>query len=100
MKLVQLSPKSIERLMTRPESLPLSLHDLLSAIPMDWREQSFGMSKKSAQRARQFFNLPTPQAANGLLGPFRCGRCRVQAGSCNNRRVKFLQPHCTLKGNC
>lgn len=48
MKLVQLSPKSIERLMTRPESLPLSLHDLLSAIPMDWREQSFGMSKKSA----------------------------------------------------
>lgn len=42
MKLVQLSPQSIENLMTRPESLPLSLDDLLVSIPMDWREQSFG----------------------------------------------------------
>jgi hypothetical protein len=42
MKLVQLSPRSIENLMTRPESLPLSLDDLLVSIPMDWREQSFG----------------------------------------------------------
>ncbi len=48
MKLVQQSPKSIERLMTRPESLPLSLHDLLAAIPLDWREQSLGLSTKSA----------------------------------------------------
>ena len=48
MKLVQLSPQSIENLMTRPESLPLSLNDLLAAIPPDWREQSFGLSTKSA----------------------------------------------------
>ena len=48
MKLVQLSPQSIENLMARPESLPLSLNDLLSAIPMDWREQSLGMPAKSA----------------------------------------------------
>jgi DNA invertase Pin-like site-specific DNA recombinase len=48
MKLVQLSPQSIEKLMTRPESLPLSLNDLLAAIPLEWREQSLGLSKKSA----------------------------------------------------
>lgn len=48
MKLVQLSPQSIENLMTRPESLPLSLKDLLAAIPLDWHEQSRGLSKKSA----------------------------------------------------
>jgi hypothetical protein len=48
MKLVQLSPQSIECLMTRSESLPLSLDDLLAAIPMDWREQSLGLPAKSA----------------------------------------------------
>jgi hypothetical protein len=48
MKLVQLSPQSIEYLMTRSESLPLSLGDLLAAIPMDWREQSLGLPAKSA----------------------------------------------------
>jgi hypothetical protein len=42
MKLVQLGPQSIENLMTRPESLPLSLNDLLAAIPPGWREQSLG----------------------------------------------------------
>jgi DNA invertase Pin-like site-specific DNA recombinase len=47
MKLVQLRPKSIERLITRSESLPLSLNDLLAAIPMDWREQSLGLPAKS-----------------------------------------------------
>jgi hypothetical protein len=48
MKLVQLSPQSIENLMTRPESLPISLEDLLASISMDWREQSFGLPAKSA----------------------------------------------------
>ncbi len=48
MKLVQLSPQSIEYLMTRPESLPLSLNDLLAAIPMDWREQPLGLPAKFA----------------------------------------------------
>ena len=48
MKLVQLSPQSIEKLMTRPESLPLSLNDLLATIPLDWREQSLGLPTKSA----------------------------------------------------
>ena len=53
MKLVQLSPRSIESLMTRPESLPLSLDDLLVSIPMDWREQPFGWPAKSASTANQ-----------------------------------------------
>ena len=48
MKLVQLSPQSIENLMNRPESLPLSLDDLLTAIPMNWREQTFSLPAKSA----------------------------------------------------
>lgn len=48
MKLVQLSPQSIENLMNRPESLPLSLNDLLAAIPLDWREQLLGLPTKSA----------------------------------------------------
>jgi len=34
MKLVQLSPQSIESLMNRTGSLPLSLVDLLNEIPM------------------------------------------------------------------
>jgi len=48
LKLVQLIPQSIEFPMTLPESLPLSLNDLLAAIPMDWREQSLGQPAKSA----------------------------------------------------
>jgi site-specific DNA recombinase len=48
MKLVQLSPHSIENMMNRPQALPLSLDDLLTEIPMNWREQSFGMAAKSA----------------------------------------------------
>jgi hypothetical protein len=48
MKLVQLSPQSIEKLITRPESLPLSLNDLLAAIPMDWREQALSLPTRSA----------------------------------------------------
>jgi hypothetical protein len=48
MKLVQLSPQSIERFVSRPESLPLSLNDLLAAIPLDWREQALGLPTKSA----------------------------------------------------
>jgi site-specific DNA recombinase len=48
MKLVQLSPQAIESLMTRPESLPLSLDDLLASVPMDWREQTLGLPAKSA----------------------------------------------------
>jgi hypothetical protein len=47
-KLVQLSPQSIESLMTKPESMPISLDDLLTAIPMNWREQNFGHPAKSA----------------------------------------------------
>jgi hypothetical protein len=48
MKLVQLSPQSVENMMTRPESMPLSLDDRLTAIPMNWREQTFGQFAKSA----------------------------------------------------
>ncbi len=52
MKLIQLSPESIESLMNRPESLPLSLDDLLTEIPISWREQALTLRAKSAQRAR------------------------------------------------
>ena len=48
MKLVQLSPQSIESLMNRTGSLPLSLGDLLRVIPMNWREQEFSLPTKSA----------------------------------------------------
>jgi hypothetical protein len=47
-RLVQLSPQSIENLMTRPDSLPISLEDLLASISMHWRQQSLGLSAKSA----------------------------------------------------
>ena len=48
MKLVPLSPQSIEAMMTRPDSLPLSLDDLLTRIPMKWSEQAFGSPAESA----------------------------------------------------
>jgi DNA invertase Pin-like site-specific DNA recombinase len=48
MKLVPLSPQSVESLITKPELMPISLDDLLTAIPMNWREQTFGQSAKSA----------------------------------------------------
>jgi hypothetical protein len=48
LKLVQLSPEWIEKMMTRPDVLPLSLDDLLFSIPMNWNKQSFGMTPKSA----------------------------------------------------
>jgi hypothetical protein len=43
-ELIQLSPQSIEGLMNRPETLPRSLDDLLTTIPMNWKEQVVGMS--------------------------------------------------------
>ena len=48
MKLVLLSPQSIESMMTRRELLPLSLDNLLTAVPMNWREQTVGLPAKSA----------------------------------------------------
>lgn len=48
MRLVQLSPLSIESLMTKPELMPHSLDDLLTAVPMNWREQIFGQFAKFA----------------------------------------------------
>jgi hypothetical protein len=47
-KLIPLSPQSIEGMMTRPESLPLSLNDLLTTVPINWTEQTFGLPAKSA----------------------------------------------------
>ncbi len=43
MKLVQLSPAWIEKMMTRPSTMPISLDDLLLSVPMHWNQQSFGM---------------------------------------------------------
>ena len=48
MKLIQLSPQSVESFMTKPESMPLSLDDLLTAIPTNWREQNFGQPARIA----------------------------------------------------
>jgi hypothetical protein len=48
MKLVQLSPQSIESLMNGTGSLSLSLGDLLKVIPINWREQAFNLPAKSA----------------------------------------------------
>ena len=48
MKLVLLSPRSIESMMNRTEALPLSLDDLLTSVPKNWREQIFGHSAKAA----------------------------------------------------
>jgi len=43
LKLVQLSPRTVERFLSKPESMPLSLRDLLAAtIPARWREQDLG----------------------------------------------------------
>lgn len=47
-RLVQLSPQAIENLMTRQVSLPLSLDDLLTAIPMKWSEQTYGLASTPA----------------------------------------------------
>jgi hypothetical protein len=47
-KLITLSPQSIEGLMTRPELLLQSLSDLLNSIPINWQEQPFVLSAKSA----------------------------------------------------
>jgi hypothetical protein len=48
MKLVPLSPQSVESFMTKPESLPISLEDLLTEISINWREQTFGQLAKLA----------------------------------------------------
>lgn len=48
MKLVQLSPRSIENLMNRSDSLPLSLDDLIKVIPLSWSEQTLSLPAKSA----------------------------------------------------
>ena len=48
MKLVPLSPQSVEGFMTNPELMPISLDDLLTAVPMNWTEQTFGQFAKSA----------------------------------------------------
>ena len=48
MKLVQLGPQAIETMMHRPHSLPLSLTDLLAAVPLNWREQISGAPLASA----------------------------------------------------
>jgi hypothetical protein len=48
MKLVPLSPQSVESFMTKPKLMPISLDDLLTAVPINWREQTFGQSAKSA----------------------------------------------------
>jgi site-specific DNA recombinase len=47
-QLAQLSPQSIEAILTRPESLPLSLDDLLQNIPMNWKQQSTSRASQQA----------------------------------------------------
>ena len=50
MKLVQLGPQAIETMIRRPHSLPLSLTDLLVAIPMKWGEQLSGDALELSSR--------------------------------------------------
>ncbi len=45
---VALNPHFIERLVTRPESLPRSLDDLRSTVPIHWNQQQFGDAGKPA----------------------------------------------------
>ena len=48
MKLVQISPRLIESLVNRPETLPLSLDELVAAIPMKWTDQTIGPTRRTA----------------------------------------------------
>jgi hypothetical protein len=48
MRLVPLSPQRVEGFMSRPESMPIALHDLLTAVPINWREQTVGNLARSA----------------------------------------------------
>jgi len=53
MKLMQLSPEWIETLMSCPDSLPLSLDDLLATIPMNWNQQVIGAPGLGSSSANQ-----------------------------------------------
>ena len=46
LKLIPLSPESIEKMMTKPNAMPLSLDDLLLSLPMKWSEQAVGKASK------------------------------------------------------
>lgn len=46
LKLIPLSPEWIEKMMSRPSAMPLSLDDLLLSIPMNWSEQAFGAASR------------------------------------------------------
>jgi hypothetical protein len=39
-RLASLSPQSVEKILTQPESLPLSLDDLIGNVPMNWKQQT------------------------------------------------------------
>jgi hypothetical protein len=45
-KLIPLSPESIEKMMTKSRAMPISLDDLLHSIPMNWSEQAVGVASK------------------------------------------------------
>ena len=74
MKLVPLSPQSVEGFMTRPEWMPISLDDLLTAVPMNWRETKVRSVGQIHITRKQFF-----------LG--------FWPASYSHRKVKFLQLH-------
>ena len=46
LKLIPLSPEWIEKMMAKPNAMPLSLDDLLLSIPMKWCEQAVGVASK------------------------------------------------------
>ena len=62
-------PRSIESFMTKPELMPISLVDLLTAIPMNWREQTLASSSNPHSK-NEIFCTQTSQAACRLLGRF------------------------------
>ena len=71
MKLVPISPQSVDSYMTKPELMPISLDDLLTAVPMNWREQTFGQFSKYASQGCKSSAPLTSQAACRLLGLFQ-----------------------------
>jgi hypothetical protein len=46
LKLAQLGPERIEKIMTNRDAMPTSLDDLLLSIPMNWSEQAFGAASR------------------------------------------------------
>jgi hypothetical protein len=68
MRLVQLSPLSIESLMTKPKSLSISLDDLLTAVPMNWRDRPSASSPNPHSKNVNLLRYKLLKQPDGCLG--------------------------------